>query len=498
MPNPHLILLPILVPLTGAALALLLRRWPRAQAGFAFGALLTALAASGYLLFSIWTTGRPVVFQLGAWAAPFGISLVGDLLSATMALMCQLVIAACALYALGSRDTVATYPTFYPLLLTLTTGLTGGMLTGDLFNLFVFAELLVISGAALTALSDDRLGVEAAFKYFYISTLAGVCLLIACGSLYISYGTLNMADLAQRIAAAPDQPLAGVALALLVGFFMVKSAVAPFHFWQPDFHTTAPTAISALLSSVVVKLGVYGFIRLTTLLYTSQREGLAALLILLGVVGLFLGGLGAAGTHNVKRMLAYSTLGQIGYILIAIGWGTPLALAAAVVFAFNHALLKSALLMLAGYLASRAPVKTASFEAITGLGRYMPFAGVLFLLGGLGLVGIPPLNGFISKLLVFRSGVEAGDYLVLALAGVGSLISLVYVARAFERIWWQPLPEGAKAKPGGDQIYAPALLIALSLVLGLWGEPLLALANATAAWLGDPASYIQALRLTGG
>jgi multicomponent Na+:H+ antiporter subunit D len=497
MPNTHLVLLPIIVPLAGAALALLLRRWPRAQAGFAFGALLTALALSAYLLAAIWTTGRPVVFQLGAWAAPFGISLVGDLLSATMALMCQLVIAACALYALGSRETVTTYPTFHTLLLTLTAGLTGSMLTGDLFNLFVFAELLVISGAALTALSDDRLGVEAAFKYFYMSILAGVCLLIACGSLYISYGTLNLADLAERIAAAPDRPLVGIALAMLVGFFMVKSAVVPFHFWQPDFHTTAPTAISALLSSVVVKLGVYGFIRLTTLLYAGQSDALRTLLIVLGVIGLFFGGLGALGTHNVKRLLAYSTLGQIGYILIAIGWGTPPALAAAVVFAFNHALLKAAMLMLAGYLASRAPIKTASFDVLTGLGKYLPLAGALFLLGGLGLIGIPPLNGFISKLLVFRSGVEAGDYPVLALAGIGSLISLVYVARAFERIWWQPAAEGAKVKPG-DQIFAPALLIALSLGLGLWGEPLLALANATAIWLGDPANYIQALQLVRG
>lgn len=496
MPNPHLVLLPIIVPLTGAALALLLRRRPRAQAGFAFGALLTALTASGYLLLTVWTTGEPIVFQSGAWAAPFGISLVGDLLSATMTLMCQLVIATCGLYALGSRDTVTSYPGFYPLVLTLTAGLTGAMLTGDLFNLFVFAELLVISGAVLTAISDDRLGVEAAFKYFYISTLAAVCLLIACGSLYISYGTLNLADLAQRIAAAPDLPLVGLALAMLVGFFMVKSAVVPFHFWQPDFHTTAPTAISALLSSVVVKLGVYGFIRLTTLLFAGQSDGLRSLLILLGVVGLFFGGLSALGTHNAKRLLAYSTLGQIGYILIAIGWGTPQALAAAVVFAFNHALLKAAMLMLAGYLASHAPVKTASFEVITGLGKYLPAAGAWFLLGGLGLAGIPPLNGFISKLLVFRSGVEVSDYPVLALAGVGSLITLVYVARAFERIWWQPAPEGVKAK-AGDQLYAPALLITLSLALGLWAEPLLALANATATWLGDPAGYLQALRLAG-
>ena len=491
----HLVLLPLLIPLTGAAVALLLARRRSLQAGWAFGALGTSLVASAWLLATVWTTGRPVVFQLGAWSAPFGISLVANLLSTTLAVLAQAVITACALYTLGSRDAAATYPTFYPLLLALTTGLTGGFLTGDLFNLFVFTELLVISGAVLTAISDDRLGVEAALKYFYISLLASLALLIACGALYISYGTLNMADLAGRIAAAPDRPLTGVALALLAGFFMVKSAVVPFHFWQPDFHTTAPTAISALLSSVVVKLGVYGFLRMTTLLFAGQAEALRPLLVVLGVAGVFFGGLAAAGTHNAKRLLAYSTLGQIGYMLIGIGWGTPLALAGVVVFAVNHGLLKAAMLMVAGYLASRAPVKTAAFTQLTGLGKTLPVAGVLFLLGGLGLAGLPPMNGFVSKLLLFRSGVEAAQYWALGLAGLGSLIALVYVARAFQRIWWEPPAEGVKAKPGGDRLWAPALLIALSLGLGVWAEPLVSLATATATWLSDPANYLQSVAL---
>lgn len=494
----HLPLLPFLIPLAGAAVAVLIWNRRPLQAVWSVGVLGLALAASLWLLAEVWAGGRPLVFQMGLWPAPFGISIVADLLSATMAVMCQVVITACGLYALTSRDQVVTYPGFYPLVLTLTTGLTGGMLTGDIFNLFVFAELLVISGAVLTAISDDRGGVEAAFKYFYISLLASIFLLVACGVLYISYGTLNMADLAARIAAAPDRPLTGIALVLLTGFFMVKGAVVPFHFWQPDFHTTAPTPISALLSSVVVKLGVYGFIRLTTLLFAEQAAPLRGVLVVLGVVGIFFGGLGAAGTHNAKRMLAYSTLGQIGFMLIAIGWGTPLALAAALVFMINHALLKAAMLMLAGYLASRAPVKTAAFTALTGLGKTMPVAGGLFLLGGLGLAGIPPMNGFVSKLMVFRSAVAVGDWAVLALAGLGSLITLVYVARAFARIWWEPAAEGAKAKPQGDRVWAPALLITLSLGLGLWAEPLVALATATAAWLSEPAQYIQALALTGG
>jgi multicomponent Na+:H+ antiporter subunit D len=316
---------------------------------------------------------------------------------------------------------------------------------------------------------------------------------LAIGSLYVSYGTLNMADLAQRIAAEPDAPLLPVAIALLVATFMVKSAVTPFHFWQPDFHTASPTAVSAMLSSVVVKLGVYGFLRMTTLLFVEQASSVQTLLIVLGLAGIVYGGLGAVGTHNAKRMLAYSTLAQVGFILVAVGWGTAPALAAALVFAVNHSLIKAALLMLAGAVASRAPVKSAAFEVITGVGKYMPRAGLLFFAGGLALVGIPPTNGFISKMMLFRSGIQAGQFATLAAVGLVSVLTLIYVVRAFQRIWWQPPAEGAKAKPGGDRLLAPALLIATVLLLGLWPEPLVRLAEATAAWLGDPQAYIRAV-----
>ena len=192
----HLVLLPIIIPLAGVALTLLVRRLPRVQAASALLIVGTSLVCSLLLLASVWRQGAPVVFQSGGWAAPFGISVVGDLLSATMTVMSQAVLLMGVVYALGSRDKVVRYPTFLPLFLALATGLTGAMLTGDLFNLFVFAELLVFSGTILTAISDDRYGTEAALKYYYISLLASAFLLLAIGSLYVSYGTLNMADLA--------------------------------------------------------------------------------------------------------------------------------------------------------------------------------------------------------------------------------------------------------------------------------------------------------------
>jgi multicomponent Na+:H+ antiporter subunit D len=487
-------LLPVLIPLFAAAIALAARRLGRAVGYWALGAALASLAASAFLLAQVWRSGEPVVYQLGGWPAPHGITFVGDLLGATMAVMCQGVIVAGIIYSLGAGDQCIRYPAFYPLFLTLSAGLTGVMLTGDLFNIFVFSELLVISGAGLTAMADDHFGVEAAYKYFYMSLVAGVLLLLAAGSLYAAYGTLNLADLAQRIAAdSGSAPLLPAAAALLTAFFMVKSAVVPFHFWQPDFHTAAPTPVSAMLSSVVVKVGVYGFLRMTTLLLPEGVFPLRPLLIALGAFGVLFGGFTALGTHNAKRMLAYSTLAQIGYILVAIGWGSPLALTAALVFTVNHSLVKAAMLMVAGAVASRASPKSAAFTALAGVGKASPFAGGLFMLGGLALAGIPPTNGFVSKLLVFQSGLTLEQYAAVALIGAGGILTLVYVIRAFQLIWWAPLPEGHKAKAKGDHLIAPALLIALCLLLGLWAEPLVRLATGVSEWLLTPGAYIAAV-----
>lgn len=491
--TPILILIPIFLPLLGAILGLAIRRWTRLQAWLALLSMSGSFLVSLAILYTVWAREEPIIFQPGNWPAPFGISLVGDLLAVFMVTMAQLVITAGILYALGSKDHSVSYPIFYPLMLTLGAGLSGAFLAGDVFNLFVFSELLVISGTVLTAISDNKQGVEAAYKYFYISLLASIFLLISTGSLYISYGTLNMADLAQRIAANPQQPLLWVAIIFMLVFFMIKSAVVPFHFWQPDFHTTSPTPVSSLLSSVVVKLGVYGFLRMTTLLFIAQASMIQTLLVIFGIAGILFGGLGAIGTHDAKRMLAYSTLAQIGFILVAIGWGTPLSIAAAIIYAFNHSLIKSALLMLAGFMASRAEIKSAAFSSITGLGRSLPVAGVFFFIGGMALAGIPPTNGFISKLTLFQSGIQAREYVSLAILAAASLLTFIYIWRAFQRIWWQTPQGGSKVKPSGDKLTAPALLIVVSLGLGLWAEPLIKVSLAIAQWLGDPTSYIRAV-----
>lgn len=489
----NILLLPILIPLSGAFIVLTLYAHRAWQARVALLVMLLSLGSTLWLSYLVWETNQALVVQVGGWQAPVGITLIADPLSTFMVLMSQLVLCAGIVYAIGAKDKNIQYPTFYPLFLALGVGLTGAFLSGDFFNLYVFAELLVISGTILTAISDDRYGAEAAYKYFYISLLASAFLLLAIGSLYVSYGSLNMAHIAAQVLADPDQVLLPIAIATLAGTFMVKSAVFPFHFWQPDFHAAAPTPVSAMLSSIVVKLGVYGFLRMTTLLFVQQSSELKTLLIFLGVLGVFFGGLSAIGTHNVKRMLAYSTLAQVGFILVGIGWGTPLAIGAALVFTFNHSLVKSAMLMLAGSVASRTGVKSAAFDVVTGVGRSMPAAGVLFFIGSLALAGIPPTSGFISKYLVFTSGAAASQILTLLLLAAGGLLTLIYTIRAFMNIWWGALENGENIKPIGDRILAPAVLIVFVIILGIWAEPLLQVSQQVTTWMADPLNYIQSV-----
>lgn len=488
-----LVILPVLIPFAGGTVALLLSRHLQLQKYGALWIMTIGLAISAYLLFYVWRSGRPLVMQVGAWSAPFGITMIADLLSAFFVLMSQLVLAMGVLYATGSKEKCVRYPTFYPFFLFLATGLSGAFLTGDIFNLFVFVELLAISSTVLTAISDDRFGTEAAYKYFYMSQLAAFFLLLAVGALYVSCRTLNMAQLASMISEDPSKSLLPVAAAFLMAAFMIKSATFPFHFWQPDFHTAAPTPVSAMLSSVVVKLGVYGFIRMTTLLFTDYSALMQQLLLVLGTTGIIYGGYAAIGTHNAKRMLAYSTLAQVGFILVGIGWATPLSMAAALVFAFNHSIAKSAMLMLAGYIASRASVKSAAFDVVSGVGKPLPLAGALFFIGGLGLAGIPPTNGFISKMLLFKSGLAGEQVWSLLLIGLAGTLTMIYTMRAFMCIWWQSPAVGISTKPSGDKLFAPLLLVVMIIVFGLFADPLVALCREASAWLGNPKIYIHAV-----
>ncbi|MEM6527939.1 MAG: proton-conducting transporter membrane subunit, partial [Chloroflexota bacterium] len=421
----------------------------------------------------------------------------GDMFSSLFVVMSTTVLMMGLLYAIGCNDKVVKHPTFITLFLAMETGLLGAMLTGDLFNMFVFMEIMVLSSVSLVAISDNELGLEAAIKYLFISSMGTLFLLLGVAAVYATYGTLNFADIGQRLAGGDRPFLAHEAAIMLMSAFLLKSAVFPFHFWQPDFHTTAPTPVHAVLSSVVVKIGVYGLIRMTTLLFTAEAElvTIRAVLLTLGTISIFFGSLGAFRTYDGKRMLAYSTFGQIGFILLGIGWGTPLALAAALVYAFNHAFIKSALLMLFGVVASRTKTKSARLSEVAGVGRSLPaFVGVLYLLGGMALAGVPPMNGFISKLALVQSGIDAQMWLTLGLAVGAGILTMMYMTRTWQLVFQQKATEDTvPLKDYNDNPLAPALLISLCVLLGVYAAPLADIAMDAATQISDPSIYFESV-----
>ena len=495
MENSPLILGTLVTPLAGAIVALLFANSNRVQRSIGVLAGFVAWVFSTALLIQVHDSGVQT-YALGNWSPPYGIVLVADTLGGLFAFMVASIMVAGLLYTFHSHDKCMTYAAFVPIFLLMEVGLLGAMLTGDLFTLFVFMELMVLASVSLTAISDDQYGLEAALKYILISSMGTLFLLLGIAAMYATFGTLNMADIAGTLLTGERPFLAPASALMLLCAFLLKSAVFPFHFWQPDFHTTAPTPISAMLSSIVVKVGVYGIIRLVTLLFIEEAPIMERLLSTLGIIGIIFGSLGALRTYNAKRMLAYSTFAQIGFILVGIGWGNTLALIGAIVYAFNHAFIKSSLLMLMGVVASYTKIKTAALADISGIGSKLPpLTGWLVLIGGLSLAGVPPLNGFISKLALIQGGVDSGDWLNLIIMVGAGILTLMYMVRAWQRIFQQnPLPSTTATKEEGDSLLAPLLLISVCVLLGtVFADPLVRLISETVRQLEDPNIYISAV-----
>ena len=491
-PNNPLVLAPIFVPLGAAALCILFARQRRIQHMLGVAAAILAWLASLAILILNWSDGLQL-YRLGGWQPPYGIVLAPDMLSAIFCAMASTVVAAAAIYILGCHDKCVSYPSFMPLFLCMAAGLNGAFYTGDIFTFFVFQELMIMSSVVLVGISDNKLGVEAAIKYLLISAMGSLFLLLGIGAIYASFGTLTLADIARLLESGQRPLLAQTAAVMLMCAFLLKSAVFPFHFWQPDFHTAAPTPVHAVLSSVVVKVGVYGLIRLTMLLFIKEAPLVRDLLVILGIIGIFFGSLAALRTYDAKRMLAYSTFGQIGFILLGIGWGTPLALIGAIIYAVNHAFIKSSLLMITGAVASRVPNHSARLIDIAGAGQKLPVMGGLYMLGGLALAGVPPMNGFISKLSIIRGGIDAHSWLILGLAVAAGLITLMYTMRTWQHIFQRAPEDTLHVHLSGDSLTAPFLLVSLCVVLGLFALPVVSAATVAVERLSDPQLYIRSV-----
>jgi len=413
------------------------------------------------LLWKTATSGT-ISYQLGGWPPPWGIEYRIDLLGAYILLIVTAMAALVLSFARHSvefeipeKDRARFYATF----LLAFTGLAGIAATGDAFNLFVFLEISSLASYGLISMGRDRRALNASFQYLVMGTIGATFILIGIGFLYMMTGTLNMQDLAERLPAVSNTRTVRAGLAFLTVGIGLKLALFPLHLWLPNAYAYAPSIVSAFLAATATKVAVYVLLRFLLDVFGAkfslQRMPVDILLLLLGLAGVLSASLVAVFQDNVKRLLAYSSVAQVGYVALAIGLASHTGITAAILHLFNHSLMKGALFLALGAVTYR--VGAVRLEDFTGLSRRMPWTMAAIAIGGLSLIGVPPTAGFVSKWYLVLATLEQGLWPVAVLVLVGSLLALVYVWRILEAAYF--------GEPPGDTRVREA---PLSMLLPIW------------------------------
>jgi len=472
----HLPALQVVVPLLAAPLAVLLRH-PLAAWAVTMAAALAALAISLALLARV-IGGGAISYALGSWEPPWGIEYRVDAANAFVLVLVSLISVFVVPYARRSVQLEVPrelHYLFYAMLCLCFSGLLGMAITGDAFNFFVFLEISSLSTYVLVALGRDRRALTAAYQYLILGTLGATFIVIGVGLLYLTTGTLNMVDIAQRLPQdAGNRPVLA-ALAFLTVGICLKLALFPLHAWLPNAYAYAPSAVAALLAGTATKVSIYALMRFLFTVFGSHTvvDSLPTedILLVLSVAAMFIASTIAVFQTDLKRMLAYSSVGQIGYITLGISFASQTGLTAAVAHLFNHGITKAALFMLAGCVAAR--VGSVNFDRLSGLAQRMPLTCAGIVLGGLSLVGVPSTAGFVTKWYLVIAAVERDAWVVAMLPVLSSLIALAYMYRFVEVVYLRdpgPALDGVRESPAA--LLVPALaLAALVVASGVYSTP---------------------------
>ena len=497
------LILPILIPLMTAILLFLTWRWQRVQRGLGVAGAAALFVAGLGLLTSVQENGIQAA-QMGNWPAPFGITLVADLFSAIMVALVGLIGLAVAVYSVASIDTSREAFGYYAFFHILLMGVCGAFLTGDIFNLYVWFEVMLIASFVLLALGGERAQLEGAIKYVTLNLVSSALFLTAVGILYGVAGTLNMADLALNLHRTAQPGMVTTLAILFFVAFGIKAAVFPLFFWLPASYHTPPVAVSAIFAGLLTKVGIYAMIRVFTLLFIQEPEYTHRLILLVAGLTMIAGVLGALAQTDFRRALAFQHISHVGYMMMGLGLYTGLALAGSVFYIIHHVIVKTNLFLITGV--TQRLKGSFDLRKLGGLYRAHPGVALLFFIPAFSLAGVPPLSGFFAKLALIKAGLDAKEYAIVAAAlGVG-LLTLLVMARIWAEAFWKPAPvtstssaeevDGAAAsEPGGLRtLLAPIILLAvLTVIVGLVAEPVFALATRAAQQLMNPTEYIQAV-----
>lgn len=439
MIESHLSLLIVVLPLLAAPVVAVL---PNGRMPWAVSTLVSWLvfAIACLQLINV-SSGNVISYELGGWAPPWGIEYRIDAANALVALIVAGIAAITLPYALKSVEKEIPQhqqALFYAAFMLCFTGLLGITLTGDIFNLFVFLEISSLSSYALISLGKNRRALTAAYQYLIMGTIGATFFIIGVGLLYAMTGSLNMADLAERLPALYQHRTIQTAFAFIMVGFALKLALFPLHLWLPNAYTYAPTVVTIFLAATATKVAVYVMLRVVFSVFGFsfiESTPTDELFILLCVAGILMMSFYAIFQKDVKRLLAYSSVAQIGYMMLGIGLGSALGITATLVHLFNHALMKGALFMAIGAIVYQ--TGSSQLKDFSGLGKQMPWTFAAIVIGGLSLIGVPGTAGFISKWYLVLAAIEQQNWLIVAVILLGSLLAVIYVWKIIEVLYFK-------------------------------------------------------------
>ncbi|MFD2674648.1 Na+/H+ antiporter subunit D [Gulosibacter bifidus] len=508
----------VLVPLLGAAFTLIASKRQRLQIALAGGTMVIALGVSVAMLVTVHSTDQALAVQVGGWAAPFGISLVVDRLAALMVTVTSVVLIAVMAFSIGQGaadgDDETPVSIFYPTYLVLAAGVYNAFIAGDLFNLFVGFEILLVASFVLITLGGTVSRIRAGVTYIVVSLVSSLLFLAAIAAIFAALGTVNFAEIAVRMVELPEPIQMLLHLMLLIAFG-IKAALFPLSFWLPDSYPSAPAPVTAVFAGLLTKVGVYAILRTESLLF--MEHDISTMLIVVAMLTMLVGILGAVAQAGIRRLLSFTLVSHIGYMIFGIAIGTEAGWSATVYYIAHHILVQTTLFLVTGLIERVAG--TATLTHLGGMLKRAPFVALLFFIPMLNLGGLPPFSGFLGKLGLFIAGAEgtalgAPTGLVWVAMGVGALTSLLTLY-ALIRVWnlgfWRTQDEvGESTQRLSDQLEqspddivteqrnnsllmnsATAGMVLVTLAMTVFAGPLFDYADSSAKGLTVPERYIE-------
>ena len=488
-----LLSLPILIPFASAVAAFLLKDGPGGRWASVLGSA-AMLVASVALMRAVLAEGV-VAGQMGDWPAPFGITLAADYLSAVMVVITAITALAVSVYAMADVEARIAGLGYHALFQVLIAGVAGAFLTGDLFNLYVWFEVMLIASFGLLVMGGTKEQIDGGVKYVALNLVSTILFLTGIGLLYGMTGTLNMADLAVTVPMLENQGMVTVIAMMFMVAFGVKAAVFPLFFWLPAAYHTPAFATSAVFAGLLTKVGVYALMRMFTLVFTGDMGFTHEVLLWVACFTMVTGVLGAAAQNDFRKILSFHIVSQIGYMILGLALMTPLAILGAVFYLVHHIIVKANLFLVAGVAAKVAG--STELKKIGGLYAHAPLLAILFLVPAFSLAGFPPLSGFWAKFLLVKAALEDGQGLVAFVALAVGAMTIFSMTKIWAEAFWTPHPENVEPKLARlprPQLWPLILPIAglalLTCIIGLFPDPFVRFAETAAAQLLDPAPYV--------